>query len=117
MSVRIEVKKQRHKATNKTRTVKKTVPAETFFNFFKALKMPEPGEEVDDEILEAFEIDYETGELIKDKLVPDAVNWFTGQALEEFDEGEYSDEDDEDEFDDDEDEDEDDEGNFCFVFN
>lgn len=34
LSVRIEVKKQRHKATNKTRTVKKTVPRETFFSFF-----------------------------------------------------------------------------------
>ncbi|KAJ3334546.1 hypothetical protein HDU91_002676, partial [Kappamyces sp. JEL0680] len=51
LSVRIEVKKQRHKATNKTRTVKKTVPAETFFNFFKAIPIPEDEEEVDEDLV------------------------------------------------------------------
>ena len=51
LSVRVEIKKQRHKATNKTRTVKKTVPAETFFHFFKALEIPEDSEEVDDEMV------------------------------------------------------------------
>lgn len=34
LSVTVEIKKQRHKGTNKTRTVKRTVPAETFFSFF-----------------------------------------------------------------------------------
>ena len=51
LSVRIEIKKQRHTATNKTRTVKKTVPAETFFHFFKALEIPENHEDVDDEMV------------------------------------------------------------------
>ncbi len=38
-------------------------------------------------------MDYETGEMIKDKLIPDAINWFTGKALEEFeqDQEEYDD--------------------------
>lgn len=110
LSVRIEIKKQRHKATNKTRTVKKTVPAETFFHFFKALEIPENSEEVDDEMIQAFEIDYETGEMIKEKLVPDAIHWFTGKALEEFEDDEDEYDDDEDEYgdeDDDEDDDED----------
>ncbi len=49
--MRIEIKKQRHKSTNKTRTVKKSVPAETFFHFFKALEIPENTEEVDDEMV------------------------------------------------------------------
>ncbi|KAK9727577.1 histone chaperone, partial [Basidiobolus ranarum] len=34
LSFTVETKKQRHKSTNKTRVVKRTVPAETFFNFF-----------------------------------------------------------------------------------
>ncbi len=34
LDVKTELKKQRHKATNKTRTVKKSVPCDTFFNFF-----------------------------------------------------------------------------------
>jgi nucleosome assembly protein 1-like 1 len=56
-------------------------------------------------------MDYNMGEFIKDKLVPNAIGWFTGEALEE----EYDDEDGEDEYelgsdeDDDEDEDEDEE--------
>ncbi|KAJ3334545.1 hypothetical protein HDU91_002675, partial [Kappamyces sp. JEL0680] len=55
----------------------------------------------------AVEMDYETGELIKDKLIPDAIDWFTGKALEEYEDGDY-DEDDEEDFYGEEDEDDDD---------
>jgi nucleosome assembly protein 1-like 1 len=43
--------------------------------------------------MDIIEMDYETGEMIKDKLIPDAINWFTGKALEEFeqDQEEYDD--------------------------
>jgi nucleosome assembly protein 1-like 1 len=50
--------------------------------------------------------------MIKDKLIPDAVDWFTGKALEEFEDedDEYEDEDDgfygEDDEEDDDDDDE-----------
>ncbi|KAJ2890571.1 histone chaperone, partial [Coemansia aciculifera] len=40
LSVTVETKKQRHKTTNRTRVVKKTVPAETFFSFFSAVEEP-----------------------------------------------------------------------------
>lgn len=60
--------------------------------------------------MQALEIDYETGEMIKEKLIPDAVNWFTGKALEEFEE-DYSEEEGEDDYyGEDDDEEEDDEG-------
>ena len=53
------------------------------------------------------EADYEVGEIIKDKIIPYAVDWFTGKALEfeeaEFDSDEYDGYDDEEEDDDDED--------------
>jgi nucleosome assembly protein 1-like 1 len=42
----VEVKKQRHKATNKTRTVKKTTNVPTFFSFFNP---PKPLGEDEDE--------------------------------------------------------------------
>jgi nucleosome assembly protein 1-like 1 len=84
LSVTVEIKKQRHKATNKTRTVKKTVPCETFFNFFNPPTPPADEDELDDEELEAFEMDYDIGELIKDRVVPNAIDWFTGKALEEY---------------------------------
>ncbi|KAJ3191593.1 hypothetical protein HK101_007573 [Irineochytrium annulatum] len=82
LSVTIEIKKQRHKASNKTRTVKKTVPAETFFSFFTPPKPPtEEDEEVEEEVEDKLEADYECGEIIKEKIIPHAVDWFTGKAL------------------------------------
>ena len=63
MTVKIEIKKQRNKNTNKTRTVKRTVPTETFFNFFKPPQAPENVEEGDEDELqelgEKIEADYE----------------------------------------------------------
>ena len=63
------------------------------------------------------ELDYQLGEDIKEKLIPRAIDWFTGDALayeelEEDEEAEFEDEDDEDdedeeEHDDDEESDED----------
>ncbi|AEO56382.1 nucleosome assembly protein-like protein [Thermothelomyces thermophilus ATCC 42464] len=105
LTVRIEQKKQRNKTTKQTRIVKKTVPTESFFNFFSPPKAP--SDEDDDaasDIEERLELDYQLGEDIKEKLIPRAIDWFTGEALafEEIDE------DDMEEFDDDKDEDEDD---------
>lgn len=90
-------------ATKQTRIVKKTVPTESFFNFFSPPKAP--SDEDDDaasDIEERLELDYQLGEDIKEKLIPRAIDWFTGEALayEEIDEddlGEFDDEDDEDE--------------------
>merc|ERR1712166_1554670 len=63
-----------------------------------------------EQLQEELEHDYEIGCLIKDKVVPRAVSWFTGAAVdpeEDFDEDEEDDdEDDEGDEDDDDDEDE-----------
>ena len=45
LSVLIEVKKQRHKSTQKTRTVKKSIPQETFFSFFDTIPIPKDEDE------------------------------------------------------------------------
>jgi nucleosome assembly protein 1-like 1 len=123
LTVTIETKKQRHKGTNKTRVVKRTVPAESFFNFFNPPVLPEDDEELDEEEAEGLdaklEADYEMGEEFKEKIIPHAVDFFTGKALEyedyedgsDFDEDDFLsddlDEDDEDEDDDDDDDDDD----------
>ncbi len=129
LTVRIEAKKQRNKsesrrataaktesltvlvATKQTRIVKKTVPTESFFNFFSPPKPPSDEEEEEDDdagsdIEERLELDYQLGEDIKEKLIPRAIDWFTGEALafEELDDDELE----AGEFDDDEDDDEDD---------
>ncbi|KAI8892992.1 hypothetical protein BC833DRAFT_609908 [Globomyces pollinis-pini] len=107
LSVKIEIKKQRHKTSNKTRTVKKSVPCDTFFNFFSPMTPPEDQEEMNDDDYNSFETDYEFGEMIKEKLIPEAIDWFTGKALAQF-QSEYDDDEDEGyDFDDEDDEDED----------
>ena len=91
--------------------VKKTVPTESFFNFFDPPSPPADEDEADSDIEERLELDYQLGEDIKEKLIPRAIDWFTGEALafEEFDEDDMEDFDDEDDEDDDEDDDQDDE--------
>jgi nucleosome assembly protein 1-like 1 len=130
LTVRIESKKQRNKSmlmvsnhaainantdidTKQTRVVRKTVPCESFFNFFSPPKPPQEDGSDSSDIEERLELDYQLGEDIKEKLIPRAVDWFTGEALQfehldDFDEPDFEDEDDEDE-DESEDRDDDDE--------
>lgn len=97
LTVTIETKKQRHKGTNKTRVVKRTVPSNSFFYFFSPPTIPDEEEEIDEEEAEGLdaklEADYEMGEEFKDKIIPHAVDYFTGKALQ------YEDYDDEEDFD------------------
>ncbi|KAI0757734.1 nucleosome assembly protein [Daedaleopsis nitida] len=111
-----EVKKQRNKNTNRTRLVRKARPTASFFNFFSPPQPPsdeavESGDLEEDELEELeekLEIDYQLGEDLKEKVIPRAIDYFTGKALEyeDFDEDDdfediEDDEDDEDEFEDD----------------
>ena len=103
------------KDTKQTRVVRKTVPTESFFNFFDPPKAPvEEDEDVAEDVEERLELDYQLGEDIKEKLIPRAIDWFTGKALqyEEIDEeleGDFEDEDDEEDDDASEDRDDEDE--------
>src|SRR5438046_9438915 len=92
------------------------VPTESFFNFFTPPKVPEDDE--DDggsDIEERLELDYQLGEDIKEKLIPRAIDWFTGEALqfeeldEDMNEDDFEDEDDEEDDDMSEDRDDDEE--------
>ncbi|KAI8073207.1 hypothetical protein BC940DRAFT_290793 [Gongronella butleri] len=121
LTVTVEERKQRHKGTNKTRVVKRTVPTDSFFHFFQPPSFPNDDEDLDLEEAEGLdaklEADYEMGEEFKEKIIPHAVDYFTGKALEydgfdqdegEFDEFSEEEDDEEDEDDDDDDEDDDD---------
>ncbi|KAG5460582.1 MAG: nucleosome assembly protein, partial [Olpidium bornovanus] len=77
LTVRVEVKRQRHKGTGKTREVRKTVPAESFFNFFTPPRLPEDGDDDDEgersaELEDRLEFDYELGEELKERVIPHA---------------------------------------------
>lgn len=100
-----------HIATNKTRTLTRTVTKESFFHFFSPPKVPseeddeeEDEEEADDKFensVQEIQHDFTLGEVFSEKIVPNAINWYTGAALE------YEDYDDEDE---------EDVGSFCFFW-
>lgn len=90
------------------------MPTESFFNFFSP---PQPPTDDDDtvttDIEERLELDYQLGEDIKEKLIPRAIDWFTGEALQfeelgdDMDPDEFDDEDEDDEDEDEDDEDDD----------
>ncbi|ODN92780.1 nucleosome assembly protein 1-like 1 [Cryptococcus wingfieldii CBS 7118] len=119
LTKKIEIKKQRNKSTGRTRTVRKVVPTDSFFNFFKPPQPPAPEDLEADDVDEAelqdldarLEMDYQIGEDFKEKIIPRAVDFFTGKALEYEDYGDEDDFEDEDDYDDDED----DEGNAAAV--
>lgn len=100
-----EIKKQRNKNTNRTRLVRKARPTDSFFNFFSPPVPPAGEDELDDDDLEdleeKLETDYQIGEDLKEKIIPRAIDYFTGKALE-YDM--LDEEDDFDDFDDDDDE-------------
>lgn len=95
--------------TKQTRVVKKTVPIASFFNFFDPPKAPADDDDGATEIEERLEIDYQLGEEIREKLIPRAIDWFTGEALKfEGLDDDFGEQDLEDDDDDDDDENDDD---------
>jgi len=95
VTVKTVKKKQKHKSKGNVRTVTKTVKNDSFFNFFDPPAIPDdPEAEVDAETQELLTADFELGHYIRERIVPRAVLYFTGEALEDDD---YDEEDDEEE--------------------
>ncbi|ANZ76197.1 BA75_02048T0 [Komagataella pastoris] len=133
VTITVERRKQRNKHTKQVRTIEKLTPIDSFFNFFDPPRPPKSEEtvkeatkdegaadvedsgnddgfeDVDEELEQRLALDYQLGELIKDKLIPRAIDWFTGDALqyEYADDDELDDEEFEEEEGDEEDEDDD----------
>jgi len=105
-TVKIKKIKARKGATGAPdKAVTKEVPADSFFNFFSPPNVPEdPKAEVNDDDRAVLAIDFDVGFAIKEKIVPRAALYFTGDLFEDDDEFEDCDTEEEDE-----DEDEDDE--------
>ncbi|KAK9678311.1 hypothetical protein RND81_11G202900 [Saponaria officinalis] len=115
------LKKKPKKGSKNAKPITKTETVDSFFNFFTPPEVPDDDEEIDedvaDELQSQMELDYDIGSTIRNKIIPHAVSWFTGEAaedgelgdLDDDDDEEDDDEDDEEEADEDEDEDEDDE--------
>ncbi|RAL51124.1 hypothetical protein DM860_005480 [Cuscuta australis] len=103
------LKKKPKKGSKNAKPITRTEKCDSFFNFFSPPQVPEDEDDLDrdaaDELQAMMEQDYEIGSTIRDKIIPHAVSWFTGEAAQE----EYGLEDDEDEDDDDEDDDDEEE--------
>ncbi|XP_063979587.1 nucleosome assembly protein 1-like 1 isoform X1 [Diachasmimorpha longicaudata] len=111
VTVKTIKKNQKHKARGHMRTVTKTVQNDSFFNFFSPPVVPDDREaELDEDIQALLTSDFEIGHYIRERIVPRAVLYYTGEGLE--DEGdEYEDEgDDDDDSDNEETEDDENEG-------
>ncbi|CAL5184623.1 unnamed protein product [Lathyrus oleraceus] len=111
------LKKKPKKGAKNAKPITKTETCESFFNFFNPPEVPEDDEDIDEDMAEELqnqmEQDYDIGSTIRDKIIPHAVSWFTGEAAqgEEFGDLDDEDEDEDDdaeEDDEEEDEDEDD---------
>ncbi|KAL6972711.1 Nucleosome assembly protein 1,4 [Sarracenia purpurea var. burkii] len=106
------LKKKPKKGSKNAKPITKTENCESFFNFFNPPQVPEDDDDIDEDTAEELqnqmEQDYDIGSTIRDKIIPHAVSWFTGEAVQ-GDELEDMEDFDEDEDDGDEDEDEEDE--------
>ncbi|BAT76828.1 Nucleosome assembly protein [Vigna angularis] len=115
------LKKKPKKGSKNAKPITKTENCESFFNFFNPPQVPEDDEDIDEDAAEELqnqmEQDYDIGSTIRDKIIPHAVSWFTGEAiqgdefgeLEEDEDDEDIEEDDDEEDDEEEDDDEDEE--------
>merc|ERR1711959_587099 len=110
-------RKQKNKRTKQIRKLTETVSVPSFFNFFSKKEIPtdEDLENMTEEHVEELEVlmeaDYDAGVVLRDKVIPRALLYYTGEAVDsdmELDDDDVDEEEDEDEEDDDEEEEEED---------
>lgn len=83
LTVKTVKKKQKHKTNGNVRTTTKEVKNESFFNFFDPPQLPDdPEAAVDDKTQEILTADFEIGHYIRERIIPRAVLFFTGEALD-----------------------------------
>lgn len=99
-AITVVKKKQKHKTRGIVRTLMKTLERSSFFNFFRTIT---DSEDLPDSERYMLHCDYDLGNYIKDRIIPYATDYFTGEMSDDEDD----DEDDEEEEEEGEDEDED----------
>merc|ERR1712071_225119 len=98
-----QVKKKVKKGKDKGKTITKEVKADSFFHFFSPPAVPDdPEAEVDEELQDHLQRDFQIGHYLRERVVPRAVLFYTGEEQE--DDMDDEDEDEEEEESDDEDE-------------
>ncbi|XP_015599458.1 nucleosome assembly protein 1-like 1 [Cephus cinctus] len=116
ITVKTIKKNQKHKSRGSMRTITKTVQNDSFFNFFTPPVVPEDSDaDIDEETQALLSSDFEVGHYIRERIVPRAVLYFTGEALEDEDDEYEEDEGDDDDVDDDDDDDDDESANVVTI--
>ncbi|KAB0358220.1 hypothetical protein FD754_002376, partial [Muntiacus muntjak] len=85
VTVKTIKKKQKHKGRGTVRTITKQVPNDSFFNFFSPLRASGDGESLDEDSEFTLASDFEIGHFFRERIVPRAVLYFTGEAIEDDD--------------------------------
>ncbi|XP_017666429.1 PREDICTED: nucleosome assembly protein 1-like 4 isoform X2 [Lepidothrix coronata] len=85
VTVKTIKKKQKHKGRGTVRTITKQVPNDSFFNFFSPIKVSGDGESLDEDSEYTLAADFEIGHFFRERIVPRAVLYFTGEAIEDDD--------------------------------
>ncbi|KAK9032123.1 hypothetical protein V6N11_056406 [Hibiscus sabdariffa] len=62
--------------------ITKAEDCESFFHFFNSLEFPDEDEDTSEELQSLFEEDYDVASTIRYKIIPHAVSWFTGEAIQ-----------------------------------
>uniref|UniRef100_A0A6I8NDV2 Nucleosome assembly protein 1 like 4 n=1 Tax=Ornithorhynchus anatinus TaxID=9258 RepID=A0A6I8NDV2_ORNAN len=83
VTVKTIKKKQKHKGRGTVRTVTKQVPSDSFFNFFSPIRASGDGEALDEDSEFTLATDFEIGHFFRERVVPRAVLYFTGEAIED----------------------------------
>lgn len=86
VTVKVIKKKQKHKTKNTIRTISKSIQRDSFFNFFNPPAIPDDDNEpIDAGIQSLLTADFEIGHYIRERVIPRAVLFFTGEALDDED--------------------------------
>jgi len=106
-NVCIKTVRRTKKGKGGNKSITKTVQSDSFFNFFSAEENGvDNEEELDDETEALLQTEFEIGQFLRERVIPRAVLYFTGEALQDdYDEDDEEEMDEEDDEDDENDED------------
>lgn len=97
VTVKTIKKQQKHKQRGVIRTLTKTLPNDSFFNFFNPPQVQEDDKNVDDETQMLLASDFEIGHFLRARIIPKAILYYTGEVMDEDDDGEEEEEEEEEE--------------------
>ncbi len=82
VTIKVMKKVKKHKNRKEMRTITKTVKRDSFFNFFDPPLDALTDEGIDEDTVELLHEDFRIGHFMRDSLIPRAVLYYTGEAVD-----------------------------------